>query len=90
MYQFRVSCSTISIFVPEVCEVIYQEFADEFMKFPQSEEDWLIFAGHMKKSGSFQTVSVQLMENTLPYFTLKSVGQHTTTIKVFIALYLWH
>ena len=40
MYQFRISCSTISIFVPEVCEVIYQEFADEFMKCPQSEEDW--------------------------------------------------
>ena len=32
MYQFRISESTISLFVPEVCEAIYTLFKDEYLK----------------------------------------------------------
>ena len=44
MYQYRVSDSTISKFVPVVCEVISKVFIDEFMPFPSTENDWLKIA----------------------------------------------
>ena len=40
-YQFRISKSTISIFIPEVCSAIYIALKDIYLQFPQKEEDWL-------------------------------------------------
>ena len=44
MYQYRVSDSSISKFVPVVCDVISKVFIDEFMRFPYTENDWLRIA----------------------------------------------
>ena len=44
MYQYRVSDSTISKFVPVVCDVISKGFIDEFVRFPSTENDWLKIA----------------------------------------------
>lgn len=32
MYSFRISESTISLFIPQVCRVIYEELRDEYLK----------------------------------------------------------
>ena len=41
MYQYRITTASISKFVPEVCEAIYDALLDEYMKFPQTADDWL-------------------------------------------------
>ena len=43
-YQFRVSVPSICRLVPEVCDVIYNTLKSEYLKFPESEEDWLKIA----------------------------------------------
>ena len=43
-YQFRVSVPSICRIVPEVCDVIYNTLKSEYLKFPESEEDWLKIA----------------------------------------------
>lgn len=37
---FRVASNTISLFVPEVCEAIIQEYMHEWLVCPTTEEDW--------------------------------------------------
>ena len=39
-YDFRVANSTISLFVPQVCEAIYEEYRDEVFIMPQDEDAW--------------------------------------------------
>ncbi|XP_066916383.1 putative nuclease HARBI1 [Clytia hemisphaerica] len=39
-YQFRMSDSIISKFVPEVCDAIYKILGKEFLRFPKEEEEW--------------------------------------------------
>ena len=34
MYQYRVHQSTISKFIPEVCDVIFKTFKNKYMKLP--------------------------------------------------------
>ena len=41
MYQFRISKSAISIFVPEVCEAIFDILSPEFLRFPETAEEWI-------------------------------------------------
>ena len=39
-YQFRISKSTISLFLPKVCEAITKVLRN-YMKFPSTEKEWL-------------------------------------------------
>jgi hypothetical protein len=43
-YQFRVSVPSICRIVPEVCDVICNTLKSGYLKFPESEEDWLKIA----------------------------------------------
>ena len=43
-YQFRISVSSIALIVPEVCQAVYDALKDEFLHFPQNEEEWLSIA----------------------------------------------
>ncbi|CAM1291997.1 Uncharacterised protein r2_g114 [Pycnogonum litorale] len=38
--QFKVGKSTISTFIPEVCQAIYNVLRNEYLKIPNSETDW--------------------------------------------------
>ena len=40
MYQFRIHSSTISLFIPKVCEAIYQALEDEYFSMPRTQEEW--------------------------------------------------
>ena len=39
-YQYRVSHSSISSIVPDVCDAVIEALAGEYMRFPSNEEDW--------------------------------------------------
>ena len=41
MYQYWVSDKTISKFIPEVADAIFNVLKDEYLKFPQSKQEWL-------------------------------------------------
>ena len=43
MYQFRIHRSTITLFIPRVCEAIYKVLAPEYMRVPTTEPEWQIF-----------------------------------------------
>ena len=53
MYQYRVSDSTVSKFVPVVCDVISKIFVDEFTRFPSTENDWLKIATEFEELRQF-------------------------------------
>jgi hypothetical protein len=40
MYGFRVAFTTICNFIPEVCEVIIQEYSEEVLSCPTTPEEW--------------------------------------------------
>ena len=40
MYGFRVASNTIYLFVPEVCEAIYQIYKNEELKCPSTTHEW--------------------------------------------------
>ena len=52
-YQFRISKSTISLFVPEVCEAIYNSLKEEYLKFPTTKEEWLKISNDIYKHWQF-------------------------------------
>ena len=39
-YQFRISDSAISLFIKPVCDVIYDELKEEYLKMPSTEAEW--------------------------------------------------
>lgn len=43
-YQFRISASTLSLIIPEVCRIIFQVLKDDFLKCPSTSEEWLQIA----------------------------------------------
>lgn len=45
-YQFRISSSTLSIVIPEVCQAIYRVLKDDFLTCSRSPEKWLKIAKH--------------------------------------------
>ncbi|XP_071153583.1 uncharacterized protein [Mytilus edulis] len=49
-YGWRVPHNTISVFIPEVCQAIIDEYVDEVMPFPGTMDDWKRIAeGFMEK-----------------------------------------
>ena len=55
------------------------------MKFPQTEEDWQNICRSYDEKWQFPNCFDAA--DGKPYFIIKSVCKHTTTIKVFIELY---
>ena len=53
MYQFRIHQSTISLFVPKVCQVIYDVLCEDYFNMPSSEEDWLNLANGTQERWQF-------------------------------------
>ena len=49
MYSFRVSDSAISIFIPEVCQALVNELADEVVDTPVWANDWLAIEEKFRK-----------------------------------------
>ena len=41
MYQYRIHRTTISKYIPEVCNAIYDALSPEYMRVPSSENEWL-------------------------------------------------
>ena len=44
MYQYRVHESTISKFIPEVCQAIFETLKDQYLHLPTTKEEWLDIA----------------------------------------------
>ncbi len=52
-YQFRIHNSTISLFVPKVCEAIYEVLKDDYFSVPSSENEWLALANATEQKWQF-------------------------------------
>ena len=53
MYQFRVHETTISKFIPEVCQAIFEIFKDDYMQLPTTREKWLEIANQTQDRWQF-------------------------------------
>ena len=53
MYAFRVSHSTISLFIPEVCEAIVREYAEDVLAMPTTAEGWKAVAAGFSDKWQF-------------------------------------
>ena len=54
MYSFRVPHNTISKVIPEVCEAIIAEFAEEVIECPTTEQQWRGIADQFSNRWQFQ------------------------------------
>ena len=52
-FKYRMSHSTISLFVPKVFDAIYNELKDEHFKLPSTREEWLKLAENAEKKCQF-------------------------------------
>ncbi|KAF7200675.1 uncharacterized protein [Nothobranchius furzeri] len=52
-FQFRVGNSTISMIVSETCEAIYQAFSEDYLKTPNTEEEWLDISQDFQRKWQF-------------------------------------
>ena len=43
-YQFRIHRTTIAAFIPVVCKTIYQVLKNEYLRMPETNEEWLYYA----------------------------------------------
>ena len=55
--QFRVSRQSISSAIKEVCEVIFQVLTPEYLKTPNTREEWLRIASGFQDRGNFPNCS---------------------------------
>jgi len=53
MYQFRVHSSTISKFIPVVCDEIFKTFKDRFMHLPDTTDEWESLANKTQQVWQF-------------------------------------
>lgn len=52
-YSFRVSNSTISQFIPQVCAAIYEEYREELFGLPQNNKGWRALASEFSTKWNF-------------------------------------
>nr|XP_054774507.1 putative nuclease HARBI1 [Lytechinus pictus] len=55
-YSFRVAHNTISVFIPEVCQAIVEEYKDEVFDFPTTSDGWKKVAETFCKRWNFHHV----------------------------------
>ena len=53
MYSFRIASSTISKFVPKVCNAIYRVLEEEYLKTPKSKVEWIRMAEDFEEKWQF-------------------------------------
>ncbi|XP_068687857.1 putative nuclease HARBI1 [Montipora foliosa] len=53
MYSFRISVSSISKIIPEVCEALYNVLRDEYLQPPSSKQHWEQIAGEFESKWQF-------------------------------------
>ena len=87
MYQYRIHRSTISQFIPTVCQAIYFTLKDEYLKLPSTAEEWLQVVDQTTDRGNFQIVLGPLMGNTSNCCIQKTVVLSFTTTRDFSALF---
>ena len=56
MYAFRISDSSISTIVPEVCDAIYKVLGEDYCSVPKSKNDWLKIAQEFEEQWQFPNV----------------------------------
>ena len=53
-YGFRVANNTISLLVPDTCEAILDAYCDEFLRLPETPQEWLAVAEGFKRRWNWQ------------------------------------
>ncbi|XP_063923528.1 uncharacterized protein LOC135137732 [Zophobas morio] len=53
MYLFRIPANTISTIIPEVCQAIYNVLKDEYLKIPDTEDEWKQVSRHFAEKWNF-------------------------------------
>ena len=88
MYQHRVSDSTISKFVPVVCDVVSKVFIDEFICFLSTENDWLKMATEFEELWQFPNCIGALDGKHIALFHPFSGGSNYCNYKNFHSIIL--
>ena len=73
MYSFRVPHNTISKVIPEVCEAIIAEFAEEVIECPTTEQQWRGIADQFSNRWQFQHSNQMSKECWLRVLQLQGV-----------------
>ena len=82
MYGFRVAHNTISNIIPEVCEAIIAEYAEDVISCPTTPEEWREVAQLFETRWNFPHCM-------WPSGVLPKVVHSAITTRASISLYLW-
>ena len=92
MYSFRISSATISKFIPEVCQALYEVLKDECLSVSSSEAEWVKIAEQIEAKWQFphavgaidgKHIDIQAPSNTgSQYFNYK---KHFSIVLLAIA-----
>ncbi|XP_031335129.1 uncharacterized protein LOC116165000 [Photinus pyralis] len=74
MYSSRIHESTISLFIPEVCEVIFNVLKDEFLMTPSTPESWQSIADQFMELWQFPQCVGALDGRHITFRSPKSAG----------------
>ncbi|XP_041850894.1 uncharacterized protein LOC121646080 [Melanotaenia boesemani] len=80
-FQFRIGERTVSNIVDETCQALYSTMREQYMKVPTTTGEWMEIAKELKERWIL-VASEQLMANTLPSNSQKTVVQSTSTTNI--------
>jgi len=87
-YSFRVAFNTISIFIPEICQAIIDEYSSEVLVCPNTPDGWKEVAlGFQCNRWNFPHVIGAI--DGKPYENQQTVVPSTTTTKDSFPLFYW-
>ena len=88
-YQFRISKSAISIFVPEVCSGIYMALRDEYLAFPKAEREWLDISTNIYKYWQFPNALWAMDGKHIAIFKPAGSSSLFYNFRFFLVLFYW-
>ena len=88
-FTFRVSRATVSKIIRETCEGIWAALEDVYMKVPNRSYDWIAIATDFEEQWNFPNSLGALDGKHVNIICLEMLAQHSTTTRIYTALYFW-
>ena len=88
MYQFRIHRMTIPLFVPKVCQAMYETLKEEYLNVPNTKEQWLELANGTYEKWRFPNAYEAIDSKHIALFHPRDIALEFYNYKGFYSLVL--
>lgn len=88
MYQYRIHCTTISKFVPEVCQAIYDALKEKYFSVPRTQQEWNEIIENTYRRWNFPNCFAAVDGKHIPLLCPKNSGSDYFCYKSFFSVVL--